>query len=206
MISYDQFKAEWNNRYIDADGAYGNQCADLITQYARETGMPHLYGNAADAANQYSWPHVSSPLRGDVVVFARSPANGQAGHIAICDRDGNGHYTFGQNYPTGSNCHLQYVPDQIISILRPNLTQGENVSNIQEEVRLTNLFNQANYKLAEREYLYRGIDASDSQKRKWITVHPVDAIIQGIEAEVGPIRPPGAAEQKLAAIEKLIHS
>lgn len=68
----------------------------------------------------------------------------------------------------------------------------------QEREELRNLFNQSNYKIAEREYLYRGINASDAQKRKWINTHPVDDIISGIEKETGiKVSGPNEAQQKL---------
>jgi hypothetical protein len=123
-MTYDSFLSAYNNRYWDFDGYYGAQCMDLIQFYARELGLARFSGNAADVANQYpaGWVHVSVPQRGDVVFYARNAANGYAGHIAIYDRPG---YYFSQNYPTGTNSHIQYINEPIISILRPtSLTQG----------------------------------------------------------------------------------
>lgn len=204
-MTYDAFVAEWNGKYVDFDGFYGAQCVDLVQQYAKEIGMPRFYGNAADVANQYAWPHVTVPQRGDVAVFPRAPSNGGAGHIAIWDSPNI--YYFSQNYPTGSNSHIQYIPEKPISYLRPTTLEGGNVADPsqtdinlvkQEREELRNLFNQSNYKIAEREYLYRGINASDAQKRKWINTHPVDDIISGIEKETGiKVSGPNEAQQKL---------
>lgn len=131
-MTYDQFLAKYNNKYWDYDGYYGAQCMDLISFYSKELGLPHLSGNAADVANQYpaGYLHVLSPQRGDIVVFARNAANGYAGHIAIYDRPG---YYFSQNYPTGSNSHLQYINEPIISIIRPLTLKEETVDTRYEE-------------------------------------------------------------------------
>lgn len=125
-MTYAQFVNTWNGRYVDFDGYYGAQCMDLVQEYAKELGLPRFYGNAKDVANQYpaGWVHVLSPIQGDVVVFAPNAANGYYGHIAIYDRPG---YFFSQNYPTGSNSHIQYIPDRTISFIRPTTLQGGNM-------------------------------------------------------------------------------
>lgn len=125
-MTYAQFKDKYNNKRWDYDGYYGDQCVDLIQFYARELGLPTFWGNAADIAGQYpaGWVHVSVPVQGDVVVFARNAGNGYAGHIAIYDRPG---YYLSQNYPTGTNTHIQYINEPIIGILRPTTLKGGNM-------------------------------------------------------------------------------
>jgi len=123
-VTYDQFLAKYNNKFWDKDGYYGAQCMDLVQFYAQEIKMPRFYGNAKDVANQYQWPHVPTQTRGDVVVFAPNVSNGYFGHIAIYDRPG---FYFSQNYPTGSNSHIQYINERIIAILRPHNQIGESL-------------------------------------------------------------------------------
>lgn len=74
---------------IDFDGAYGNQCVDLVNQYARDNGLPTFTGGAAaDMFGQhpeaYDWVQntlSAVPPAGAIVVWNRGI--GPYGHIAI---------------------------------------------------------------------------------------------------------------------------
>lgn len=162
-MTYDQYFAEVNGQWVDEDGypSYNPyQCADVITRYSRELGLPRFSGNAADFADQYpaGYVHVAVPQRGDIVVFARNAANGYAGHVAIYDRPG---YYLSQNYPTGSNTHLQYINEQIISIIRPTNLTGGNVPDLTQDV--INLRNQLTETQVQVESLRAQIAAKDTE-------------------------------------------
>lgn len=76
-------------RRIDFDGAYGNQCVDLVNQYARDNGLPTFTGGAAadmfgQSASAYDWVKNTPsgvPPAGAIVVWGRGI--GPWGHIAI---------------------------------------------------------------------------------------------------------------------------
>ena len=81
-------------RYIDVDGAFGAQCADVGMQYATDVfGIGMVSGNGTDYwRNAALMPHcdavpVSQPPRyGDIVSWSGSYGaytNGGYGHIAI---------------------------------------------------------------------------------------------------------------------------
>lgn len=174
-----------------------------LTLYILSTGWDTSgYGYLVRARDQYGYIHsfghnssfLVSPNQ-TIVLGQPHSISGNTGFSTAA----HGHW--GVQLP-GSTGYNNYINPRSW----PGFNQGGNVANVEEEKRLTNLFNQANYKLAEREYLARGVNASDAQKRKWITVHPVDEIIKGIEKEVGPLPVPGEAEKKLASIESIIHS
>lgn len=74
---------------IDFDGAYGNQCVDLVNQYARDNGLPTFTGGAAadmfgQSTSAYTWVKNTPsgvPPAGSIVVWGRGI--GPWGHIAI---------------------------------------------------------------------------------------------------------------------------
>lgn len=76
---------------IDADGAYGNQCVDLVVAYYDYMGVPRSSGNGAD----YTWNTIPSgwqriqgavPQPGDVLVY--TGGYGGYGHVAIMGYNG----------------------------------------------------------------------------------------------------------------------
>ena len=76
-------------QWIDMDGVYGAQCADLAVAYYLYLGAPWPYGNAIDFASNAlpsGWQRVySNPQPGDVVVYSGYPASSVLyGHIALC--------------------------------------------------------------------------------------------------------------------------
>lgn len=77
-------------RYIDFDGAYGNQCVDFVNQYARDNGLPIFTGDTGadvmygQSPSAYTWVKNSPsavPPAGAIVIWGRSI--GPWGHIAI---------------------------------------------------------------------------------------------------------------------------
>lgn len=192
----DTFFQQYNGKYVNVDhieryGYYPYQCVDCVQQYAIWLGLHLFTGNAADIINQAdaSYQRVSSPLKGDIVIFARSPANGNAGHIAIVTQDGNGHATFGQHYPGGTSggspCHYQNVPDPILGYLRPKNIQGADVGIPQAQYDAAIAANQAAALEARRnlvadEYrLYLGRSPKDNEYASWENKTPPD-ITSGI--------------------------
>jgi surface antigen/uncharacterized protein YukE len=90
-------------RGIDVDHAYGNQCVDVINDYANKIfpGVPHGTslggGNAKDIfANSSSTyfdkiPSSGTPEAGDIVCIAGTSDNGYGGHVAVVESvDSNG--------------------------------------------------------------------------------------------------------------------
>lgn len=116
-----EFIEKWNGKYIDFDGAYGNQCMDLMHQYCVEVlGLTDGRILAADYAknvylnfdNIFGHEYFEKiantpsgvPQEGDIILWDI----GSYGHVAIfIDGDANKFNSFDQNYPTGSFCHVQ---------------------------------------------------------------------------------------------------
>jgi hypothetical protein len=111
------FISKWNGKPADFDGAFGNQCKDLVQYYVTEVlGNPPLpHGNAADiwvVAPHDLYQRISKtlfnrPAAGDIVIWSGSLNDGP-GHIAVAVSTGLfGFTSFDQNWPVGSYCHLQ---------------------------------------------------------------------------------------------------
>ena len=126
MITYDQFITKWNGRGIDFDGAYGDQCMDLMHQYIFEVlgltdGRILAQGYAKDVYLNFNnvYGHelfdkipntpTGVPQKGDILLFNTfSPVYGVAGHVSIfISGDVNKLQSFDQNYPVGRKCHIQ---------------------------------------------------------------------------------------------------
>lgn len=144
-ISFDSFISKWTNRGIDFDGAYGDQCMDLMHQYIVEVlGLadPRIL---AAAYARYVFERFDSmvgrdkftaikntptgiPQKGDIVLWGAPygsfiDTNGRvqyAGHVAIfVEGNVNRFKSFDQNWPAGSKCHLQeHSYDGVIGWLR----------------------------------------------------------------------------------------
>lgn len=125
-MSLNDFINKWNNRYLEFDGAYWNQCVDLTKAYQSNIGLSVTRGNAnqwpANAnKNDYTWvPNTISgvPHPGDIVVFNI----GYYGHIGVCTKaDAINITCFEQNSPLYSPCHLvtHYFYRSVRGWLRP---------------------------------------------------------------------------------------
>lgn len=113
------------NKGIDTDGAYGNQCMDLMHAYIKDVlGLSYSELAAPTAAQAYlNYPNVPGadkfmriantptgiPIPGDIVFFKQyGNLYGQAGHVCIAYRaDMMKLCTLDQNWPTYSLPHLQ---------------------------------------------------------------------------------------------------
>jgi len=118
------------NLFVDFDGAWGDQCVDLVQQYNKVViGGPFLTGQAAkdiwetyprdfyeritNAADNY-------PQQGDIVIWGKD--YGPSGHIAICiSVDVNRFSAFSQNDPTGARSIVREYKDYygVLGWLRP---------------------------------------------------------------------------------------
>lgn len=131
------FVKEYNNQPVEKNDSDNlNQCMDLVTAWADELGIPrdavigllyakNLYLTPKQSTKDYfdiiPYEEGSTPQIGDVVVFGEG-IGGVAGHAAIANGSGNTD-TFGafsQNYPTGSNAHIEtFNFDSVLGWLRP---------------------------------------------------------------------------------------
>jgi len=126
-MTHKQFVAKYQNKFVDFDGKFGNQCVDLMRQYIKEvmglnpyTLTPQRY--AKDIWYNFEKMPLASkhflkikntptavPVEGDLIFWTTYPfVTGIAGHVAIYDNGNvNRFVSLDQNYPTGSPCHLQ---------------------------------------------------------------------------------------------------
>jgi hypothetical protein len=75
---------------IDYDGAYGNQCVDLIKAYYNFLGVEPVRGNGSDYVNNTlpsGWQRIqgAAPQPGDILVY--TGGEGGYGHVAIYEAD-----------------------------------------------------------------------------------------------------------------------
>jgi len=122
-MTYNDFIWKWNGRFCDYDGAFGNQCVDLMRMYCSDVFGVSGYlaipsrGNAKDifknfTSNKYFKKVLNTPTgvpqKGDIIFWGTYPfLFGWAGHVAIFDHgDIYNIVSFDQNYPTGSSCRF----------------------------------------------------------------------------------------------------
>ncbi len=116
-MTFDQFIEKYNNKGIDFDGAFGNQCVDLYRQYVKEVlnlpQSPAVVG-AKDIFDTYLTSYFTRynnsptavPKKGDIIIWGTKL--GQYGHVAVFIDGGVTKFnSFDQNYPVGSLCHIQ---------------------------------------------------------------------------------------------------
>jgi len=114
MIDITNFAIEYQGIWLEISGTSApNQCVDLANVYIRNfLKLPMIeWTNAVDfpskAGTNYTWivnTLTNIPEEGNLIVW-----NGIWGHIAIfMDGNVNDFHSLDQNYPTGTNTHLQY--------------------------------------------------------------------------------------------------
>lgn len=122
-MTHDAFVKKWNGRYLDFDNFAGAQCVDLMRFYCKEVlnvPQPKPVGRLGakalwDTYNpKYFDRFVNTPnaiaKKGDILIWNRfvPGITGYAGHVAMFDTgDLYKVIDFGQNWPTGTPCHLQ---------------------------------------------------------------------------------------------------
>lgn len=117
-MTLQEFINKWDNRPIDFDGWYGDQCVDLMNQYLVDVcditnpiqAFPgasaiNIYNNANNPQfDKIANTPTGVPQPGDIVFWNI----GNAGHVAVfISGDANSFTSFDQNYPTDSLCHEQ---------------------------------------------------------------------------------------------------
>jgi hypothetical protein len=148
-MNIQNFFAKWNNIGADFDGAFGNQCVDLVQFYNQEVvGGPHLVGAGAkdiwDTYPKNTYDRIPNtptgvPVMGDIMIWGI--AAGPFGHIAVVkSADVNNFTSFDQNWPQqgvqdGSGnfigtgvCHFQghnYTSPAVLGWLHPKVQQLE---------------------------------------------------------------------------------
>lgn len=122
-MTFDEFIKKYDQKGIDFDGAYGDQCMDLMHQYIYEVlgltdrrvlaapAAKDVYLNFESLVGHESFLKIpntagSIPQKGDIVLWGEGI--GPYGHVAVyVDGDASKFVSFDQNYPTGSLCHKQ---------------------------------------------------------------------------------------------------
>lgn len=110
----NDFVVKWQGKYCEVAGSADakNQCVDLANAYIRDVlGLPIIeWTNAVDfpskAGDKYEFianTPTNIPQQGDIMIWKPSP-----GHIAVfIEGNVDKFRSFDQNFPTGSNCHIQ---------------------------------------------------------------------------------------------------
>lgn len=113
-MTVNDFVVKYNGKWVEEAGSSAlNQCVDLANRYIREVlGLPIIeWTNAVDfpskAGPAYDYilnTPTNIPQEGDLVIWGGN----QYGHIGIfIEGNVDSFRSFDQNYPTGSNCHIQ---------------------------------------------------------------------------------------------------
>lgn len=133
------FFNQFNGRYVDFDGAFGNQCVDLVQFYNRDViGNPARFtGNAKDIISQAGsyYTKTSKPEVGSIGILGAMTGN-PYGHIGIVSAvypDGS-YDMLEQNDPTGTPAHFKrYNNANLLGFLKPNkLTEEIPMEEIQK--------------------------------------------------------------------------
>ncbi len=131
------------NKGLDLDGAYGNQCVDLIYYYYRYLGVAELGGNAVDYAYNtlpIGWRRIPCtsgfvPQPGDIAVWRvnhnwGTGSTGEYGHIGIVvSGDESDYYAINQNHQGKTYCTKNVFPVSALhSVIRPDYSKiGQSV-------------------------------------------------------------------------------
>lgn len=106
----DAFFAKYDDKPLNYDGLYGNQCKDVFSAFNAEVlDHPYIYGNAAamwnNAPDEWFEKIVNTPsgvpIKGDIPVWDASIGGG-FGHISLAKGwgDTNQFDSFDENWPT----------------------------------------------------------------------------------------------------------
>ena len=114
-MNLNQFIVKYRNKRVDADGAFGAQCVDLLKKYYPEVlGVPAIKGNGGDYfvnSPVKSFNKILNSLRavprpGDVMVWKKTRRL-PYGHVGIVVSANILTFTsFDQNWPAGSPSKL----------------------------------------------------------------------------------------------------
>ena len=152
-MTFQEFLEKYNGEFVEVAGSPGaiNQCVDLANAYIRDVlGQPIIeWTNAIDfpskAGDKYDYflnTPTGIPKEGDLIIF-----HGTNGHISIfIEGNVDTFRSLDQNYPTGSNVHVQnhnYNNPPVLGWLRfkgpiPNLSLEECKRQVEEEITKKN--------------------------------------------------------------------
>lgn len=117
-MTYQEFKNKYNGKYLDYDKKYGGQCWDLGQYYFTEClGIPSsVLSGCGLVSNMLYQPKraVLDKYFDEISIYNMQPGDvciWEYGHIAIYDHWDKYCYFFSQNYPLGSNCHVQLIEE-----------------------------------------------------------------------------------------------
>jgi hypothetical protein len=117
-MNFDDFISKWTGKGIDFDGAYGDQCMDLMHQYcvevlgltdgrilaapaAKDVWNTNVFGK--DKFDAFQNTPTGVPQKGDIILFGTEI--GAYGHVAIViSADVNNIVSFDQNWNGHSYC------------------------------------------------------------------------------------------------------
>lgn len=141
---------------FDQDGLYGNQCVDLVFNYAATLFPVKYYEEAisgnADEIHDYANPKYFEKMayskeaaqRGDVLVYAYGPGSGYNGHVAIVSKVYEGgmevvhQHINGRDYVEFSDCpnYLLWnyaIPDFILRPIESASASGGSAEKISKK-------------------------------------------------------------------------
>jgi len=130
-MTAEQFIKKYVGKKVDADGAYGYQCVDLVKKYFPEVlGTPAIRNNAVDYWTNYPTKYLTRitntasflPKRGDIMVWGTKV--GKYGHIAIVDTANlNTFVSLDQNWPYSNGTtpakKITHNYSGVLGVLRP---------------------------------------------------------------------------------------
>lgn len=125
-------------KYIDVDGAYGNQCVDLIMAYYQYLGVSRVSGHGYQYATNSlpsGWTRIQNtptfvPEPGDIVVWNASIGGGY-GHVGIfISGDTSSFVSIDQNWPKGTSCQkVTHNYNSVWGVVRPDFSASVPPSN-----------------------------------------------------------------------------
>ncbi len=153
-MTLSEFLEKFNGEFVEVAGSPGaiNQCVDLANAYIRDVlGQPIIeWTNAIDfpskAGDKYDYflnTPTGIPKEGDLIIFGGT----KVGHISIfIEGNADTFRSLDQNYPTGSNTHVQnhnYLKPPVLGWLRfkgqiPNTSLEECRVQLEQEITKKN--------------------------------------------------------------------
>lgn len=147
-----EFFTKYDGKGIDFDGAYGNQCMDLMNQFTVEVWgdtsgqlrAPTAYQSWLKGGPDYDKIHYQpgrTPQEGDIIYWSDQYVKG-TGHVAIATSKANQSIftSFDQNWPVGSKCHYQeHTYSGVVGWLRRK-GQQQNNQPIKKRMKITDTY------------------------------------------------------------------
>jgi CHAP domain. len=159
-MTTQDFLNQFNGRYVDFDGAFGNQCVDLVQFYNRDVvgNSIRFIGNAKDLYSQTTsfYTQAQDPKVGDIAVFGAMTGN-PYGHTGVVSAvySNDSFDLLEQNDPTGTPSHYKrYSRANLIGFLRPK--KGESMPSLEQS--LADLFKIVDESNKDKDRLWKRLD------------------------------------------------